>query len=528
MEAKKNDIAAAVDLAKNIGVVIGGLGSLAALLYWIGNAIILARLQEYNLYGIVHYTDEYVKEAGFQFIQDVFTFFQSWPLVLLFLLATGFVIAFIPVGPFGGALPERPKSAASPRLVHAYLVAPVAGVKKRGLHYLLFLAFALAAGVMLTANWSVKNLSSDIMRQERILKKSLEQLQTPLFLFPAVDLTALGEKNEFQKRFYADLTRDVPERGWNEAQVRRSLAQLGYPAQDGKATESVLARLQQVYRIEEAPVFRYDGDFEASTTHRVIRGLLVNQAINKDLYQLVQAALADIQSLKGHLESEEDLSSLVIVPANYKIVNASINRIRGFRKNLLALFKPGDDATSRFLNELLDGVKPLRFGSTLLSYSFLVLIGLLAYLLMNVPRLLAFSQWERGYFVLMLLLFIVIAITLPTAYGRYKFEFNVKKLTDLRLAAPGGGDRPDPVKQKLDELLQKGVSLYILGPTKGQEVIIGALTGTDTGADTAEEELRIIMLDRDLLQFMVIQPVQAGEIPRIIGMLKMKKRQVRL
>ncbi len=544
MTDRKSGFDQIVDLAKNIGIVIGGLGSLAALLYWIGNAIILARLREYNLYGIVQYTDEYVKEAGYQFIQDVFTFFRSPALIMLFIIAAGLVTAFIPVGPFGRIAEkrqdktgpdrttadkteqDRPAPVPVPAFVRTCLLAPVAAVKARGLHYLLFLVPAMFAAITLTANWSVKSLSADIMHQERVLKQSLDFLQrNPLLLVPQGDAALVARMNEFQQRFYAEITAGIPESGWREAEVNGALRQLGYIARSDPAGPSALVQFQRDFAIRESPEFLFNGDFEKSTTYLVLRKLLVNRAISAKVYGLVQTALADVQSLlKGHLTSEEDFSSLVIVPANYDIVNASFDAIRSFRRNLLALYAPGNDDTARLLSTLLADVRPLQFGSTMLSYSFLALIALLAYLVMNVPRLLEFRQWERGYFVLVLLLFLVIAITLPAAYGRYKFEFNVKKLTDVRLASTSGANQADPVKAKLDELFQKGASLYILGPTKGREVIIGALSNPDApGGD-----LRIIMLDRDLIKFMVIQPVDTGVIPKIIDMLRHRKAEVRV
>ncbi len=68
----KPNIKTLMDIMKAIGFIGGGLGSLAILFFWIGNAIVVARLRVYNLYGVVHYTEEYVKEAGYQFFQDLF------------------------------------------------------------------------------------------------------------------------------------------------------------------------------------------------------------------------------------------------------------------------------------------------------------------------------------------------------------------------------------------------------------------------------------------------------------------------
>ena len=53
-------MATRADVVKSVGLLAGGLGGIALLCFWIGNALIVARLRAYNLYGVVHYTDEYV------------------------------------------------------------------------------------------------------------------------------------------------------------------------------------------------------------------------------------------------------------------------------------------------------------------------------------------------------------------------------------------------------------------------------------------------------------------------------------
>ncbi len=51
---KSESLEKIVHIVQNFGLIAGGLGSLAVLFFWIGNVIIISRLREYNLYGIVH------------------------------------------------------------------------------------------------------------------------------------------------------------------------------------------------------------------------------------------------------------------------------------------------------------------------------------------------------------------------------------------------------------------------------------------------------------------------------------------
>ncbi len=118
----------------------------------------------------------------------------------------------------------------------------------------------------------------------------------------------------------------------------------------------------------------------------------------------------------------------------------------------------------------------------------------------------------------MLLLFLAIAITLPTAYGRYKFEFKIQKVNDIIFAADGKvDDENNPIKKKLKKFWEDGAKLYILGPTRGREVIVGAIKND---RNSHVDIPQIIMLERNTYKYMNVEPVNVEDIPRIIRMLK--------
>ena len=512
--SRKYSFISAVEVLKNIGVVAGSLGSLAVLFFWIGNAIIVARLRAYNLYGVVHYTDEYVKEAGYQFLQDIFTHFQRWDLILLFILATCLVLALIPVGPFS---PEEKRTKLSKQAIVKNPLIIIEWIRHNAIHYILFLCLALSANIGLTSNWAVRNLSSNISSQERLLSRALDVMEKELLVFvPAQNNIHF---NEFQLRFYEKLIfAENPTRDW----LSRSLSEFYSNAQSSSTNtgslRSMIEKFQKDFEINEVSEFKFNGDFRESITYRTLLNIRLNNKLHKELYMAVESALSDIRELlSGHLTSEADFSSLVIIPANYKIVNNSIQKIKMLRKNILTFFKPVNKESKKIMTDLRK-IKPIRFGSVLLSYSFWVLIGLLVYLLLNIPRVLKFKHWETGYFFLMLLLFLAIAITLPTAYGRYKFEFKIQKVNDIIFAADGKvDDENNPIKKKLKKFWEDGAKLYILGPTRGREVIVGAIKND---RNSHVDIPQIIMLERNTYKYMNVEPVNVEDIPRIIRMLK--------
>lgn len=509
---KTFDLGPAVELVKSVGVVIGGLGSLAVLLFWIGNAIIVARLRAYNLYGLVHYTDEYVQEAGYQFLNDIFTFFQRPELILLFILATAVLILLIPVGPFS---PEETKPISKESMRKNPFVV-LKWIRNKRLHYLLFLAMAVSASTLLIGQWGVKNLSAVIMSQERILSRASDTTkQGDLFFIPLVNRVP----NEFQRRFNETLTMgEIPTKDWLERSLREFYSEIGTVIPENTKLALLLDRFQKDFDIKETSVFDNDGKVvENSETCKKLRSIRLSDKLSDKLHTTIDLVLRDVRELlSAHLKSEEDVSSLVVIPANYEVVNNSLAKIKLLVSNILASYEPNNKTAAQVMANLSE-IEPIHFGSVLIVYSFWILIGLMAYLIINTPRILKFKQWEIGYFFIVLFLFLIIAIALPTAYGRYKFEFSIQKLNEVIFVNETKGDQePNSVQKRLNELM-KSANLYILGPTKGKEVIVGAIRSEKEAAMTTPQ---IIVLERDTYKYMSVEPVRLEDIPEIIRMLK--------
>jgi len=328
--------------------------------------------------------------------------------------------------------------------------------------------------------------------------------------------------NEFQRRFYERLIfAENPTRDWLSQSLSEFYSNAQFSSTKTGSLRSIIEKFQKDFEINEVSEFKFNGDFRESITCRTLLNIRLNDKLHKELYMAVKSALSDMRELlSGHLTSEADFSSLVIIPAKYKIVNNSIQKIKMLQKSILTFFKPVNEGSKTIMTDLRK-IKPIRFGSVLLSYSFWVLIGLLVYLLLNIPRVLKFKHWETGYFFLMLFLFLAIAITLPTAYGRYKFEFKIQKVNDIIFATDGKvDDKNNPIKKKLNDLWAKDAKLYILGPTRGREVIVGSIKDV---RNSYVDIPQIIMLERDTYKFMNVEPVNVEDIPRIIKILKYEK-----
>lgn len=497
----KIDPAAILEVAKSVGLVVGGLGGGAILFFWIGNAIIVARLRAYNLYGVVHYTDEYVTEAGFQFLQDIFTFFQDWRLILLFIGLMALLLLTVPVGGIS-ATQGANTSAGAGRLARS-----MALLRWYGINYVIFLGLALSAAFILTSGWFVKKLSADIVRQERLLADIADGLgRKVLILLPRKGATERAD--EFQRRFYEELTFGVePTAAWMET----ALAELSRE----EDTPLTLEVFQQRFSIREPAELRSDDDFERSETYVALRNVWLSHAVQHRLKERVDLSLQDFRSLlSGHLTSEGDTSSLVLIPANYDLAGESTRRLTRLRENIAVFFETNDPDT-RKICATLAGLKPIAFGQFMISYSCWVLIGLLIYLLLNSTRLIRLPLWEAGYFVIILLLFLTVLITLPTAYGRFRFEFKVQRMKDIVFAGEEKGEHP--LRKKLDEAHQRGADLYILGPAKGREIIIGAVENPEQPGTGAPQ---IIMLERSAYTYMSVEPVRPEKIPGIIRLLR--------
>ncbi|HEY5975666.1 MAG TPA: hypothetical protein VIU41_13085, partial [Geobacteraceae bacterium] len=390
--AARIDLAAILEVMKSVGLVVGGVGGIAILFFWIGNAIIVARLRAYNLYGVVHYTDEYVTEAGYQFFQDIFTFFQDWRLIPFFVLLMVLLLLTVPVGRGN----DGREGAVDP------FVGPVAHavdlLRWNGVNYVIFLALALSAAVILTSGWFVKRLSSDIVQQERLLADITDDLGKKVIILLPRKVKA-GQVDVFQQRFFDELTYSVkPTRTWMGQAIVDIARDEGSPL--------TLAAFQERLKINEPQTFGSDEDFGKSDTYLALRNVWLSNKLKRLLDERVTLTLQDFRNLlSGHLASEGDTASLVLIPANYDLAGESVRRLTRLRENIEAFFNPGDEDT-RHIFATLDSLKPIAFGQFMISYSFWVLIGMLVYLLLNSTRLLSVPFWEAGYFVVMLLLFL--------------------------------------------------------------------------------------------------------------------------
>jgi len=501
----KFDLTPFLDVMKSVGIVIGSVGSIAAIFLWIGYAIIVARLRAYNLYGIVRYTDEYTTEAGYQFFQDMFTFFQDWKVVLLFIAVIAAIIITIPVGPFISAKKEP----------QPCTVIHVLGLIRRlGLNYLFFSVLAISACLVLVTNLPAKKLYSNIFEQEQLLSMLAEECKSgPLVFVPrkGADKSA----NTFQKIFYNELTKsEKPTREWLAA----VLTDLN--PEDRSDIRDRIIKFQQEFEIRESPDFSFDGDFEKSETYRTLLNIRLSSKLNVELPRKIDKTLADIHMLLGRIltsEEGESFSTLVAYTANNRPVNDSIQELGLYRENVNIFFDQKDSHTANIIDHL-KKLHTFNFGQFFLSYAFWTLVGIFIYLLINSTRIVNFRQWELGYFATMVLIFLTIVVTLPTTYGRYKYEFKVLKLNDIVFAGDEKGE--NPVRKKLDQLKSRDAGLYILGPTKGKEVILGAIKTT---GDSAVNTPQIIMMDRETVKYMNVEPLRSRDIPDIIALFRQSR-----
>jgi hypothetical protein len=519
-EKKGFEIGPAIELLKSIGVIAGSLGSIAALFFWIGNAIIVARLRAYNLYGVVHYTDEYVKEAGYQFFQDIFTFFQRWELIFFFIFAISLIFLLIPVGPFSPGL--RQNIAVNTRVIK-YTLEFIFRMREKGVHYVLFLALAIITSISLTSDYGVRNLSKNILQQERVLKESFDVALNNRLIF-TLERKPSRDDGEFRRKFYEKLIiGEEPSPAW----VIQALCE-AYPLKTCDKSSAVdenfalkqTGKFQKELDINETPEIILHDNFRDTRTYRTLLNIRLNGKLNRMIAEGIESTLSCLWThLSRYLTYKEDFSSLVVNPANYEKVNEQIKELGILHKNISAFFKTGNTETVRVMTAM-SMIKPIHFGNLLMSFSFWVLIGLLVYLFINIPKIISFKNWEKGYFFLILLLFLTIVVMLPSAYGRYNFEFKIQKLNDIIFTGDEKHNESlNPIKIKLQKLWAKKANLYILGPTKGREVIVGAIEPVP-GSDYTSPQ--IFMLDRETYRFMNVEPVKVEDIPSIVRNLQQK------
>lgn len=499
-----------MDVVKAVGFIGGGLGSLTILFFWIGNAIIVARLRVYNLYGAVHYTEEYVKEAGYQFFQDLFTFFTRWELGLLFLAALVLIFLLIPVGPhekrdessYGDAISEPTVSLQKIR--KSWFGSLLTNKIWR---YPLFAGLAVIAAGLLTSDLVPRNLTRNIIYQERLLNEAQQWLgEQPSLLFGSKQLQDFGGYKEI---FYENLSYNIrPTRQF----LQGVLADIYQTDVNAKNMKDYAVKFQTDFDIANDLNFLQEWrQFGQSSTYKILADIQVNQNLNRQLAQMVSQALDAVRSnLSGHLNRDVDVSTLVISPAIYEKVNEELTRLRNYVANVDYFFFSANDHTRETM-DLLHKIRTIRFAGATLTFAFWTLVGQLIYLLLNGLRIVHFQRWEQVYFLFMALLFLIIAVAIPTTYGRYKFEFNVQKLESYSGEI---ADKLMPIKDGNDAASPP--PMFILGPTRGKEVIIA----TPASSGSLEDSIRIMIVDKEAIKMQVLRPAGPLEIPRIIKMLR--------
>ncbi len=509
---KSESLEKIVHIVQNVGLIAGGLGSLAVLFFWIGNVIIISRLREYNLYGIVHYTDEYVKEAGYQFLQDVFTFFQDPGLIALSVAVVSMIVLFVPVGPLK-RMSDRPEFSSG------LLINPkglIEWLKGRNIHYSIFLIGAIISTLALALDWGAHNLAKDIMDDANTLQRIAEKMdgaaqnKKPAFFA----FKQNQDIDTFQSRFIADLALDAkPTRAW----VVQSIKNIGY-AEKGASDEQLITAFQQDFGIAEKPNAITDKEsIEKSETYRKLKQMSMNERLNGKIYQTVQNVRnAFVSLLEGGLNTSDDYATLVQNPGNYAYLNSLVDNLMNIRKNVISCFELRNDEAGSIMNEI-STLTRIRLGHSLVTISFLTMVGILVYLILNVTKLRTFEVSEKGYYFLMIVLFVTISIMLPTVYGRYNFEFKIQRVNDIAFTDE---KVTEALKKKLLDSLGKEQPVYVLGPTRDKEIIVSTILKKNT----AESMPQIIVIDRAAIRYISLEPVKSFEIPTLVNMLKRSSR----
>ncbi len=495
-----------VENLKGVGMVLGSLGSVAALFYWIGYAVIMSRLRVYDLYGIVRYTDEYVTEAGYQFFLDHLTFYQEpWTVPVMLAVIIALFVA-MPWGPFPRQLRsveiQAPRSARIrhwPQRAYFILRNPYVG-------YLVFVALALASVVVITADLPLSLFRRQIDRQEKRLVEIQGVLDNAVLVFgPLPEQERSGDpalRNRFDNFIRGEsLEPGSSGREW-VSQSMNSLARVYPDVLKKTSMEEMLTAFQKELDIPDEGPEILDKDFTRSVTYDALRGLRVNEKINRELERRTKIALAYLRHLRDAIpDGETDFFTIVRYTRYFRLANEALRDLADLRGTIGVSFGPRTTETMKAWKRL-EGVRPIRFGQFLLSCSFWVLVGILVYLVLNSPQLLKFAHWELLYFVALLMLFLTLAVSLPTAYGKYRFDFKMLKLVDM--AFREDQTRRGEVGRKIEELRKQNANLYILGSTKGNEVLIGAIS--------AEKAPQIVIFERDAFTLVTVEPPRADDV----------------
>jgi hypothetical protein len=508
---KQEPLEKIVHIIQNVGLIAGGLGSLAVLFFWIGNVIVISRLREYNLYGIVHYTDEYVKEAGYQFLQDVFTFFHDPVLIALSVAVVSMIVLFVPVGPY--------KKKGDLSFSFGLLKNPVRIIewlKRTNGHYIIFFVIAFVSTLALALDLGARNLARDIMADTDTLQRIIRQMddaaqnKEPAFFsfrqHQAVDT--------FQNRFIADLALDTkPTRTW----VVQSIRNIGY-GDKGASDDQLIAAFQKDMGVENSPdIFMTKESIEKSETYRKLKQISMNERLNGKIYSTVKnVSNIFVSLLEGDLNTPDDYATLVQNPGNYAYLNGLVDHLMYLRKNVIACFDLRNDTAKNIMGDI-STLTRIRLGNKLITISFLTMVGLLVYLLLNITELSKFDVAEKGYYFMMIVLFVAISITLPTVYGRYNFEFRIQRVNAIAFTDE---TEMEALKTRLQKNLDKDQAVYVLGPTRDKEIIVSTILQERTSESTPQ----IIVMDRAAIRYIILEPVKSFEIPALVNMLKRSSR----
>ena len=515
-ETGKSEIAPLADILKAVGLIGGSLGSLTILFFWLGNAVIVARLRVYNLYGVVRYTDEYVREAGYQLLQDIFMFFDRWEYFLLFILSLALIFLLIPLGPCrrddDESAPENRTRKSQPEKMLTKLGRFLIDQPTR---YILFMLLGFTAAVLLTSNSIESRLKSNIVKQEQYLNEARMQTANQLLLFRPIEKVA---PLEFEGEIYRELlSHDSAGESWSEDWIKKTLSDLYDIHVNDKNLLHMIEKFQADFHIQEKIDLRCDEGLSDLQTYSQLADIWTNLKLNGVLQkQVAEAHRVFSTYLSGHLKNSRDLSALVMVPAISKTVNNHIINLKKYVSNISTLFEPSTPEAKEVF-ETLTKLNPIYFGGALLSFSFWVLLGLLIYLLLNGPHILRFRRWEQVYYVFMALLFVILAVAIPSNYGRYKFEFRVQRLNNIILDVETK-DQAGSTLGYPDNLFDGRSDLYVLGPTRGKEIFVGVVRPDGNASGSG---VQFIVLDRDTIKSMSLELVSPWVISQVIdGILK--------
>ncbi len=498
-----------LDVLKSLGIIVGGAGSLAALFVGIGTGIVIARLREYNLFGVIHYTEEYVSDAGMQFLQDLFTFFQDWRLIILFSFLALLVSLSLPLGPAGSGPEEKEPDGGAVKLI----CAARKKLLKFKVNYAVFFSLLLIAVVLLTSKIPVRMLYSNVSRQQDVLMRLDSEIRANARAFSfAAD--AKKSKDVFTERFIELLSFTIEP---TKDSIELMLLDIdGEEASSEKSLSAGLGGFQEKHGIKETPDVIERREFGDSLTYKKLVDAYLTSKIVRRLSRDVSETLDDFRSRLGsQLTDDMDFDTLVRYTVNYPVVNRRIEALVSLRNNIQTAFVAGNDGTKKLMSGL-GRLRTINFGYVMLSYSFWILLGSVAYLVVNFGKLFVMKNWERAYYISVLLMLMIIMVTLTSSYGRYKYEFKIQKVVDMAVSEKY--NKTATLNEFIADIKESGGrTLYVLGPTKGKEVFLASL---GRFGNTAGGALQIVTLEKDVLVFMAVEPVDPLEVPGIIEMLR--------